>query len=150
MDSFVSHVPECHLPPKQNPRSLHNGLPVRFLRPGTFLVFSFEGQRRCPRVELESQLCCHLSSPGGDLMETFSGYFVPAEEPFNFSQLQPPVSKGLMRFSGTRQTWRVPKALIHRTDVCQVTLAGLREAELHKNRGVSSQSWWSWAPSSGC
>lgn len=89
-------------------------------------------------MELEPQLRHCLSSPGGDLMELFSSYFVPAEEPFNFSQLQPAVSKGLMGFSGTRQTWRVPKALIHRTDVCQVTLAGLKEAELHKNRGVSS------------
>lgn len=52
-----------------------------------------------------------------------------------------PSPRGSTKFSEARQTRRVRRALIYRTDVCQLTLGETEGGgvELNKNKGVSSQ-----------
>lgn len=46
--SAVFHVPKCHLPPKQTPGLLHNGLLLGLFQPENLANISLEGQRELP------------------------------------------------------------------------------------------------------
>lgn len=82
-DSAVLHVPKCHLPPKQIPGLLHNGLPLRLLQP--------EPSRRLLRgsEELPSRDGIHAPGwPPEAVTSSWSqalGHFVLAKEAFKFS-----------------------------------------------------------------
>lgn len=88
-----------------------------------------------------------LATPGCDLLVEcvlWATLYSP-KRLFTFQMLRQlmvgPSPTGSLKFSETRQTWRVRSSLIYRTDVCQLTLRGTEGggAELNKNKGVSSQ-----------
>lgn len=88
-----------------------------------------------------------LATPGCDLLVEcvlWATSYSP-KRLFTFQMLRQlmvgPSPTGSLKFSETRQTWRVRSSLIYRTDVCQLTLRGTEGggAELNKNKGVSSQ-----------
>lgn len=143
-DSAVLHVPKCHLPPKQIPGLLHNGLPLRLLQP--------EPSRRLLRGSEELPSRDGIRAPGWPPEAVTSSWSQALwatlcwqRRLLSFQMLwqltMVPSPRGSKKFSETRQTWRVRSSLIYRTDVCQLTLGGTKEGgeELNKNKGVSSQ-----------